>query len=84
METGYKVFRKSIYEDLNIQAKRFEFEPEFTAKVLLKRYQIIEVPIIFNPRNYKQGKKIKFKDAITALRTLVKIRFSQNKFLESY
>ena len=78
METGYKVFKRSIFFDLNITAKRFEFEPEFTAKVLRKGYQITEVPISFNPRNYEQGKKIKFKDAIQAVFTLLKIRIQKD------
>ena len=75
METGYKVFRKRIFDELNITATGFEFEPEFTAKVLLRGYHIHEVPISFNPRNYQQGKKIKFKDALKAVWTLIRIRF---------
>ena len=82
METGYKVFRRSIFEDLNMRAKGFEFEPEFTAKILLKGYEIKEVPISFNPRNYKQGKKIKFKDAIKAVWILIKLRFSHDPFID--
>jgi len=80
METGYKVFRKSIFNDLHIKALRFEFEPEFTAKALLSGHAILEVPISFNPRNYKQGKKIKFHDAITAIWTLISIRFNPHPF----
>ena len=80
METGYKVFRKAIFANLRIKAKRFEFEPEFTAKALLSGYAIHEVPISFNPRNYKQGKKIKFRDAITAIWILFGIRFNSPKF----
>lgn len=74
METGYKVFRKRIFDDLNITAMGFEFEPEFTAKALLSGFRIHEVPISFNPRNYQQGKKIKFKDALKAVWTLIRIR----------
>jgi glycosyltransferase involved in cell wall biosynthesis len=74
METGYKVFRKRIFDDLNITAMGFEFEPEFTAKALLSGFRIHEVPISFNPRNYQQGKKIKFKDAFKAVWTLIRIR----------
>jgi glycosyltransferase involved in cell wall biosynthesis len=76
METGYKVFRKEIFNPLSITADGFEFEPEFTAKVLRSGHRIHEVPISFNPRNYQQGKKIKLKDAVYAVWMLLKIRFA--------
>ena len=75
METGYKVFRRSVIEGMTIRAKRFDFEPEFTAKILKRHYRIFEVPITFNPRDYSQGKKIKLKDAFEAVWTLLKYRF---------
>ena len=75
METGYKVFRREVIENMKIRAKRFDFEPEFTAKVLKRNYRIFEVPISFNPRDYSQGKKIKLKDAFAAVWTLLKYRF---------
>lgn len=75
METGYKVFRRSVIDGMTIRAKRFDFEPEFTAKVLKRQYRIFEVPITFNPRDYSQGKKIKLKDAFEAVWTLLKYRF---------
>jgi glycosyltransferase involved in cell wall biosynthesis len=74
METGYKVFRRKVIENMTIHAKRFDFEPEFTAKVLKRRHRIYEVPISFNPRDYTQGKKIKLKDAFEAVWTLLKYR----------
>lgn len=74
METGHKVFTKELFTDLNITARGFEFEPEFTAKILKAGIGIFEVPISFNPRNYKQGKKIKFPDAVKAVLTLLKVR----------
>ena len=75
METGYKVFRREVVENMKIRAKRFDFEPEFTAKVLKRNYRIFEVPISFNPRDYSQGKKIKLKDAFEAVWTLLRYRF---------
>lgn len=75
METGYKVFRRQVIEGMTIHSKRFDFEPEFTAKVLKRHYRIFEVPITFNPRDYSQGKKIKLKDAFEAVWTLLKYRF---------
>ena len=77
METGYKVFRKSVMDGIEINAKRFDFEPEFTARMLKRKARIYEVPISFNPRDYSRGKKIKFSDAIVAFWTLVKFRFVQ-------
>lgn len=75
METGYKVFRRSVVKDMPLHARGFEFEPEFTAKILKRKVRIFEVPITFNPRDYVDGKKIKAKDAFIALWTLIKYRF---------
>ena len=75
METGYKVFRREVIEGMTIRAKRFNFEPEFTAKILKRKYRIFEVPITFNPRDYSDGKKIKLKDAFEAVWALIKYRF---------
>jgi len=75
METGYKVFRRQVVEEMTINARRFDFEPEFTAKVLKRKWRIFEVPIRFNPRDYNEGKKIKFSDAFVAVWTLLKYRF---------
>ena len=76
METGYKVFRREVIDGMVIHAKRFNFEPEFTAKALKRNYRIFEVPISFNPRDYTQGKKIKLKDAFEAVWALLKYRIT--------
>ncbi len=75
METCYKVFRREVVEGMVIHAKRFEFEPEFTAKVLKQGIRIYEVPISYNGREWTEGKKIKWTDAPIALWTLIKYRF---------
>ena len=75
METGYKVFRRNVVKDIPLHSRRFDFEPEFTAKILKRNIRIFEVPITFNPRDYSQGKKIKMRDAFWALWTLIKYRF---------
>jgi len=75
METGYKVFRRETIKDIPLHSKRFDFEPEFTAKVLKRKLRIYEVPIDFNPRDYSQGKKIHMKDAFYAVWALLKYRF---------
>jgi len=75
METGYKLFKKEVMEGITIHAKRFDFEPEFTAKMLKKGVRIYEVPITFNPRMYGEGKKINAWDGVEAMWTLIKYRF---------
>ena len=75
METGYKVFRREVLQGITLRANRFDFEPEFTAKILKRKFCIYEVPISFNPRDYSAGKKIKMKDAFTAIWALLKYRF---------
>ena len=76
METCYKVFSKKVYKDLNLVSKGFEIEPEITAKILLKKIKIVEVPIKVKPRGYEEGKKISWKDGFIAIYTLLKYRFT--------
>lgn len=75
METGFKVFRKSVVKGMEIKAKKFDFEPEFTVKVLKRGYQIYEVPISYFGRKFEDGKKLTWKDGIGALWTIIKYRF---------
>lgn len=75
METGYKVFRREVIAGMPLRARRFDFEPEFTAKILKRKVRIFEVPIAFYPRDYSEGKKIKMKDAFEAMWALLKYRF---------
>ncbi|MDF1498962.1 MAG: glycosyltransferase family 2 protein [Anaerolineales bacterium] len=75
METGYKLFKREIIKDIPLRSKRFEFEPEVTAKLLKRKVRVFEVPITFNPREYAEGKKIGLADAFEAVWTLVKYRF---------
>ncbi|MEW6084491.1 MAG: glycosyltransferase family 2 protein [Chloroflexota bacterium] len=74
METGYKVFRREVIAGMKIHSKRFNFEPEFTAKILKRKYRIYEVPISFNPRDYSEGKKIGLRDAFEAVWALIRYR----------
>ena len=76
METGYKVFRREVLQDIKLRANRFDFEPEFTAKILKRKACIYEVPISFNPRAYADGKKITLKDAFSAAWALLRYRFT--------
>jgi glycosyltransferase involved in cell wall biosynthesis len=75
METGYKVFKADVIRGIPLHARRFDFEPEVTAKVLKRRHRIYEVPISFTPREYWEGKKIRLRDAFEAVWTLLKYRF---------
>ncbi len=75
METGYKVFRREVVADMKLRANRFDFEPEFTAKILKKKVRVYEVGISFNPREYSEGKKIGLRDAFEAVWALIKYRF---------
>lgn len=75
METGYKLFRREVLSQIPLHAKRFDFEPEITAKLLKRKVRIFEVPITFNPREYDEGKKIGLADAFEAIWTLLKYRF---------
>lgn len=75
METCYKVFNREVIKGMNLRSKRFDFEPEFTAKVLKAGYKIFEIPIKVHPRGYDEGKKISWIDGFVALWTLIKYRF---------
>lgn len=76
METCYKLFPRSAVRDMTLRAKGFDFEPEITAKLLKRGYEIEEVPISTNPRGYDEGKKLHpIKDGTIALWSLFKFRF---------
>ncbi len=75
METCYKMITKDLAKSLNLRANRFDIEPEITAKIIKKGHKIIEIPINYNARSFLEGKKIRWKDGITAIFTLFKYRF---------
>lgn len=75
METCYKCFRRDVIADVELRSRRFEIEPEITAKVLKRGYTIFEVPISYNGREFHEGKKITWRDGFVAVRTLIKYRF---------
>ncbi len=76
METGYKLFPKSALDGIRLNARGFELEPEITAKLMKRKYKILEVPIRVKPRGYDEGKKINtLRDGSKALWYLVKYRF---------
>lgn len=72
METCFKVFKKDILKKITIEENRFGFEPEITAKLAKMDIRVYEVGISYYGRNYKEGKKIGWKDGISALRVIIK------------
>ena len=75
--TCYKVFHKSVLEEIKLECKRFEFCPEINAKLARLGYRIQEVPIDYFPRTNNEGKHIRWKDGVVALWTLIKWRFKK-------
>jgi glycosyltransferase involved in cell wall biosynthesis len=74
METGYKAFRKSVLDKVRVQENRFGVEPELTAKVAKLKCRIDEVAISYHGRDYSQGKKIGFLDAVRAAWCVIRYR----------
>jgi glycosyltransferase involved in cell wall biosynthesis len=78
VETCYKLISRDVLKGMKIEASRFEFEPEITAKILRRGYRIYEVPISYAGREFSEGKKITWHDGFKALWTLVRYRFSRD------
>ena len=72
MEVGYKVFRAEIIKSIRLESERFGFEPEITMKIAKKGCRVYEVPISYYGRTYAEGKKITWKDGVSALYCLFK------------
>jgi glycosyltransferase involved in cell wall biosynthesis len=72
--TGYKVFKKEVLEDISLEESRFEMELELTVKVAQRKWRVMEVPISYNPRSKAEGKKIRWRDGIEAIKTLYRYR----------
>ena len=77
--TCYKMFRSELIKNITIESKGFELCPEITVKIMRRGYNIYEVPITYNPRTNKEGKKIKWKDGLIAIFTIIKFRFFNDK-----
>ncbi|HEV7300177.1 MAG TPA: glycosyltransferase family 2 protein [Tepidisphaeraceae bacterium] len=78
MEVCYKVFRKSVLDQIEIKCNRFGFEPEVTAKIakIRPRLRIYEVGVAYYGRSYEEGKKITWKDGVKAILTIIRFRFT--------
>jgi glycosyltransferase involved in cell wall biosynthesis len=75
METCYKLMRSEVARALELEANRFDIEPEITAKLLRAGHTIVELPVRFEPRSRAQGKKIGWRDGVKAIAVLAKYRF---------
>ncbi len=72
MEVGYKVFRAEVIKRIRLESERFGFEPEVTMKVAKMGCRVYEVPISYYGRTYAEGKKITWKDGVSALYCLIR------------
>ncbi len=79
METCYKVFRREVLEKIIIEENRFGFEPEITAKIAKLNIRIYEVGISYSGRSYGEGKKIGWKDGVSALRCILKYNLRRKR-----
>jgi glycosyltransferase involved in cell wall biosynthesis len=75
METCYKLIPTELIREIPLRARRFDFEPEITAKILRRGHRIYEVPISYAGRELHEGKKISWRDGFPALYALIKYRF---------
>ena len=74
METCYKIMRAEVARSLQLDANRFDIEPQITARLLRGGHRIHEMPVKFEPRSRAQGKKIGWRDGIRALEVLLRER----------
>ena len=80
METCYKAVRGDILKQTPLGSDRFGIEPELTTKLAQWNIRLYEVPISYHGRTVAEGKKIGWKDAVSALGTLLKYRFVDDRF----
>jgi glycosyltransferase involved in cell wall biosynthesis len=83
METGYKLFRTSIIQQLYLHEKRFGFEPEVTQKIsMIPGIRIYEVGISYYGRTFAEGKKIGWKDGFRAIYCILKYGLFNNQVVK--
>lgn len=75
METCYKLFRREVLQRITLCEDRFGFEPEITAKVGQANVRVYEVAISYHGRTYAEGKKVGWRDGVSALRCILKYNF---------
>lgn len=72
MEACHKAFRRELIQSIEIEENRFGIEPEIVAKTAFAGARIYEVAISYHGRTYDEGKKIGWRDGVSALRCIVK------------
>ncbi len=78
MEVGYKAFRTDLVRSIELTSRGFGIEPEITAKLLrLGDVRLYEIPISYYGRTYEEGKKITWRDGVTAVVLLLRFRFAR-------
>ena len=75
METGFKIFRRDLLNNIRIKSDDLRVEPELTAKLFKLGYKVYEIPITYQGRGYAEGKKISWRDGFKALYALFRFRF---------
>lgn len=75
VNNGFKVMTRDLWNSLNLKSDRFQICEEVTAKLLKRGEKIIQVPTQYFPRTKKEGKKLRFKDGVISIFTLIKYRF---------
>ncbi len=83
METCYKAFRGKVLKSIPLRSDRFGIEPEITAKIAKRGLNVYEVPVSYHGRKYSEGKKIGWKDGISAIWTILKYWFLDDYAFES-
>jgi glycosyltransferase involved in cell wall biosynthesis len=78
VETCYKLFDRRVLDGITLRSERFGFEPEVTAKLLRRGERIVEVPISYDGRTRREGKKISWRDGLETVRILVTCRLARN------
>jgi glycosyltransferase involved in cell wall biosynthesis len=76
LESGYKALRADLWRRLNLQGKRFDIEPDITARVLRLGYRIHEAPIRYYARSRADGKKLTWLDGLRAIGKLITLRMT--------
>jgi hypothetical protein len=77
METGFKAFKREVIQRMQIKEDRFGIEPEMTAKIARLGVAVYEVAISYSGRTYAQGKKVTWRDGLSALRCIIQYNLLQ-------
>jgi glycosyltransferase involved in cell wall biosynthesis len=82
METCYKMFRADLLKSIPIRSNDFAIEPEITAKVAKRGCRVVEVPISYRGRSYREGKKIGWRDGIKAVWAMLRFWLRNDLYAE--